>query len=59
VDGDGDLTKLVFVLAGVVGAEQQLSAIGQLSAYVCLSTTTVATIGGVEGSRWSNSSRHV
>ena len=48
MDQGRDLTKLFFVCAGVVGAEQEFSAVAQLSAYVGLSTTAIATIRRVE-----------
>jgi hypothetical protein len=44
VDHDGDLLQLVAVLAGVVGAEEELATGGELYAKVGLSTATVAAV---------------
>src|SRR5262245_18850529 len=45
VDTDGDLPELVAVLAGVVGAEEELAAAGQLDAKVGLGSAAVTTVG--------------
>src|ERR1044072_970996 len=44
-----DLTELVTVLAGVVGAEEQLTAT-ELHSHVCLCTAAVTPVGGRESS---------
>lgn len=59
MDRSGDLAQLFLVLAGMVGAEKEFQAAIQLSTNIGLCSTTVATVGGVEGSRGGNSSRHV
>ena len=51
VDVAGDLTQLVAVLAGVVGAEKKLPTCLQLHAQVSLSAASVATINRGQRSR--------
>jgi hypothetical protein len=46
VDGDRDLAELVAVLAGVVAAEEQIPASGELDTEVRLRTAAVATVDG-------------
>jgi outer membrane scaffolding protein for murein synthesis (MipA/OmpV family) len=59
-DIGGDLTELVTVLAGVVGAEQQLTARLELYAEVGLGSATVATVRGAQrGGVGGNCSCHI
>lgn len=44
-----DLTQLVAVLSGVVGAEQELATGLELDAQVGLGATTVTTVGRAQG----------
>jgi hypothetical protein len=48
MNGCGDLTQLVAVLAGVVGAEEQLSTTLELNPEVGLGAASVATVGSTE-----------
>jgi hypothetical protein len=59
LDRHRDLLEPVTVLAGVVGAEEQLATGGELDAEVGLGTTTVATVLGGQWSAWGNCSCHV
>lgn len=59
VDVDGDLAKLVTVLAGVVRAEEKLAATGELDAQVGLSTATVAAVHSAQWGTGGNCSGHL
>jgi len=49
LEDGGDLTKLVAVLAGVVGAEVQLKTVLELYPEVGLGSATVASVSSAQG----------
>jgi hypothetical protein len=59
LDGRGDLLELVSVLAGMVGAEQQLTAARELDPNVGLSTASVTAVQGCELRTGCDCSGHV
>ena len=59
MDGRGDLLELVGVLAGVVGAEEQLTATDELDAYIGLRAASVTAIERRELRGGCNCSFHV